>query len=95
MNTGINKTTYLFYDIKMNGFLSRNQSSSLNYTMILKYSLIQTDSLANQKVYICFFYPAQNRHKLKSDYFKILYRIFVFAIHRQFSPPLFRQFYCV
>lgn len=46
-------------------FYKETKSSSLNYTMLLKYSLTQTDSLAIKSLYIGFLFLAQNRHKLK------------------------------
>lgn len=58
-------------------FYKETKSSSLNYTMLLKYSLTQTDSLAIKSLYIGFLFLAQNRHKLESDYFKILYGFFI------------------
>ena len=47
-------------------FYKETKSSSLNYTMLLKYSLTQTDSLAIKSLYIGFLFFAQNRHKLKT-----------------------------
>ena len=46
-------------------FYKETKSSSLNYTMLLKYSLTQTDSLAIKSLYIGFLFLAQNRRKLK------------------------------
>lgn len=70
-------------------FYKETKSSSLNYTMLLKYSLTQTDSLAIKSLYIGFLFLAQNRHKLKLNYFKNLYRIFLF---RHSSPLLIANF---
>ena len=66
-------------------FYKETKSSSLNYTMLLKYSLTQTDSLAIKSLYIGFLFLAQNRHKLKTVYFNKFYMEFLF---RHYSPLL-------
>lgn len=58
-------------------FYKETKSSSLNYTMLLKYSLTQTDSLAIKSLYIGFLFLAQNRRKLETVYLIILYGIFI------------------
>ena len=63
-------------------FYKETKSSSLNYTMLLKYSLTQTDSLAIKSLYIGFLFLAQNRRKLKQIVLIKLYMEFLF---RQFS----------
>ena len=59
-------------------FYKETKSSSLNYTMLLKYSLTQTDSLAIKSLYIGFLFLAQNRHKLKQIVLIKLYMEFLF-----------------
>lgn len=75
-------------------FYKETKSSSLNYTMLLKYSLTQTDSLAIKSLYIGFLFLAQNRHKLKNGLFNKFYMEFLF---RQFfaniENDIFRHSY--
>ena len=59
-------------------FYKETKSSSLNYTMLLKYSLTQTDSLAIKSLYIGFLFLAQNRRKLKQIALIKLYMEFLF-----------------
>ena len=79
-------------------FYKETKSSSLNYTMLLKYSLTQTDSLAIKSLYIDFLFLAQNRHKLKLNYFKNLYRICLFHHSSPLSiaiiPPIIINNFC-
>ena len=72
-------------------FYQETKTYSLIYTMLLKYSLKQTTHNEIKKLYRLL-NPAQNRRKLKSDYFKILYRIFISAIIRHYQLPFFRQY---
>ena len=64
-------------------FYKETKSSSLNYTMLLKYSLTQTDSLAIKSLYIGFLFLSQNGHKLKQIVLIKLYMEFLF---RHYSP---------
>ena len=64
-------------------FYKETKSSSLNYTMLLKYSLTQTDSLAIKSLYIGFLFLAQNRHKLKQI---VLIKFYMDFLFRHSSP---------
>ena len=66
-------------------FYKETKSSSLNYTMLLKYSLTQTDSLAIKSLYIGFLFLAQNRRELKQIVLIKLYTEFLFC---QFSANI-------